>query len=126
MVESLTAKSSVLSSQLQEITVDQLEALAIGAGILGTGGGGNPYLGKIFTRGLLAGGGSVPVVALVDVPDDAVVVSVGGIGAPVVGVERLKEGSEFLRAMRALEHHTGKTATHMIAAEIGGGNSLAP
>ena len=33
-------------------TVDDgaLERIAIGAGILGTGGGGNPYLGKLHAR----------------------------------------------------------------------------
>lgn len=105
---------------------EHLEALAIGAGILGTGGGGNPYLGKVVLRQTLKGGLRVPVVPLDDVPDDAVVVSTGGVGAPVVGIERLGEGTELLRALRALERHTGKTATHMIAAEIGGGNALGP
>ena len=30
-----------------DVTAEILDALEIGAGILGTGGGGNPYLGKI-------------------------------------------------------------------------------
>ena len=30
-----------------DVTAEMLDALAIGAGILGTGGGGNPYLGKL-------------------------------------------------------------------------------
>ena len=29
------------------VTAEILDSLAIGAGILGTGGGGNPYLGKL-------------------------------------------------------------------------------
>lgn len=109
-----------------EITTAQLEALAIGAGILGTGGGGNPYLGKLHARNLLQHGASVPVVTAESLPDDAVVCSVGGIGSPTVGVERLKQGHEFLRAMRALEKYTGKQVTHMISAEIGGANSISP
>ncbi len=126
MAEILASAVSHHSAQLSRLGSAHLEALAIGAGILGTGGGGNPYLGKIHAREVLKGGRTVPVVALANLPDDAVVVSVGGIGSPTVGVERLTEGSEFLRAMRALEHHTGRTATHMIAAEIGGSNALAP
>jgi uncharacterized protein len=105
---------------------EHLEALAIGAGILGTGGGGSPYLNKIFVAELLRHGLEVPVVSVDELPDDAVVASTGGVGAPTVGVERLKEGREFLRALRALETHTGKRATHMISAEIGGGNAISP
>jgi DUF917 family protein len=89
-------------------------------------GGGSPYLNKIFVAELLKNNLEVQVVSLADLPDDAVVVSTGGVGAPTVGVERLKQGEELLRALRALESYTGKTATHMISAEIGGGNSISP
>lgn len=112
--------------QLRAFNAGHLEALAIGAGILGTGGGGSPYLGKLRVAELLKGGREVPVTPLAEVPNDAVVASTGGIGAPTVGVERLGEGHELLRALQALERYTGKQTTHMIAAEIGGGNSLAP
>ena len=112
--------------QLSAFQFEHLEALSVGAGILGTGGGGSPYLNKIFVAELLKNGLEVPVVRVSDLPNDAVVASSGGVGAPTVGIERLKEGNELFRALRALEQYTGKQATHMIAAEIGGGNSLAP
>jgi hypothetical protein len=112
--------------QLQSFSYAHLEPLAIGAGILGTGGGGSPYLGKVVVGQMLRDGYEVPVVALDALPDDAAVASCGGVGAPTVGVERMSEGNEMFRSLRALERHTGTPATHMIAAEIGGGNSLAP
>jgi DUF917 family protein len=112
--------------QLQRFTYAHLEPLAIGAGILGTGGGGSPYLSKLIVGEMLKDGYEVPVVSLADVPDDAMVASTGGVGAPTVGVERMSEGHEMFHALRALEKHVGKAATHMIAAEIGGGNALAP
>jgi DUF917 family protein len=117
---------AVTMSRLTEITAETLEAIEIGAGILGTGGGGNPYLGKLFARRLLEGGGRVPVVSIDDLDDDAVVCPVGGIGSPIIGVERLKQGDEFMVSMRALERYTGKTVTHMISAEIGGSNAISP
>jgi DUF917 family protein len=113
-------------TRVTEITTESLEALAIGAGILGTGGGGNPYLGKLHAKELLRGGKSVLVVPIEDVPDDAVVCPVGGIGSPIISVERLKQGEEFLRSMRALEHYTRREVTHMISAEIGGSNAISP
>lgn len=105
---------------------DILENIAIGAGILGTGGGGNPYYGKLHVRRLLDAGARIPVVAPHEVPDDALVVSVGGMGAPTVGVERISRGDEPLVALRALEQHLGRKATHLIPGEIGGGNSTRP
>jgi DUF917 family protein len=105
---------------------DDLERLAIGAGILGTGGGGNPYLGKLQARQLLDQGKTIEVVPACDVPDDALVTTVGSIGAPVVSNERPKQGEEFLVSLRALETHLGRRITHVTCAEIGGSNSMSP
>lgn len=102
------------------------EAIAIGAGILGTGGGGNPYLGLLMTRAMLRRGATITVVDLRDVPDDAVVCGIGSMGAPTVGIEKLPRGDEPLAALRALEAHTGRTVTHLIAGEIGGANAMQP
>ena len=109
-------------------TVDKaaLERLAIGAGILGTGGGGNPYVGKLHAQSLLAEGKTITVVPPGAVPDDALVTSVGFMGAPVVSVERIKRGDEPLRALRALERHIGREFTHVVPGEIGGANSTSP
>ncbi len=111
---------------LDRLTYAHLDPLAIGAGILGTGGGGSPYLNKIFVAEIMKRGVEVPVVRPRDLPDDALVASTGGVGAPTVGIERLKQGEELLRALRALERYTGQRATHMISAEIGGGNAISP
>ena len=103
------------------------EQIAIGAGILGTGGGGNPYLGKTQLRRLLRQGAAPPAVVSPDeVPDDAVVASVGGMGAPTVGVERLARGDEWTVALRALEAHTGRRVGYLVPGEIGGANSTRP
>ena len=50
------------------ITHDDVESIAIGAGILGTGGGGNPYLGKIHMQSLLAEGYTPTVISLTSCP----------------------------------------------------------
>lgn len=109
-----------------ELDEAKLEALAIGAGILGTGGGGNPYYGKLHVRRLLREGRRIRIVAPDEVPDDALVVSVGGMGAPTIGIERIHRGDEPLVALRALEQHLGRPATHLVPGEIGGANALRP
>ena len=109
-------------------TVDDaaLERIAIGAGILGTGGGGSPYLGRLMASRLLAEGATITVVPPDAVPDDALVVSVGGMGSPTVSIERLRRGDEPLVALRALERHLGRRCTHLVPGEIGGSNATMP
>ena len=84
-----TLACGVGTGDMWRVTHDDVESIAIGAGILGTGGGGNPYLGKIHMQSLLAEGYVPTVISLDDLPDDAVVAELGSMGAPTVGVEKL-------------------------------------
>jgi len=102
-----------------------LESISIGAGILGTGGGGNPYIGMLRARELVREHGPVTVLGLDELPEDSRVICVGGMGAPTVGVEKVR-GTESYRALRAIERHTDERATALISGEIGGSNSLEP
>lgn len=103
-----------------------LHPLSLGAALLGTGGGGNPYIGMLRTRELLRRGLEARVVDIGSLPDDAWIGEVGGIGAPVVGVEKFEEGGECYRAMRAVEEASGVRMSALISAEIGGSNCLEP
>ena len=47
-----------------------IEAIAIGAAILGTGGGGNPYIGRLRCQQELKRGRQVRVVTLDELADD--------------------------------------------------------
>ena len=105
---------------------EALESIAIGAGILGTGGGGNPYLGKLAARRLLRLGKRIDAIPLEEVPDDWKVLCVGGMGAPTITIEKIPRGTETLEAMRALESYVGHKIDAVIPAEIGGGNSIEP
>ena len=115
-----------MADSLREVTLAELDAIEIGAAILGTGGGGNPYIGKLRCREQLRMGRKIPVIPLDELADDALVVSLGGIGAPVVGVEKIEEGEECLRALRAVEEEFGQKVDALISAEIGGANSMEP
>jgi DUF917 family protein len=108
------------------ITLDDIEPIALGAGILGTGGGGNPYLGSLNLREVIKKHGPATVINPADLPDDGLIVIVGFIGAPTASVEKMQEGKEILRAIRLLEKHIGRPAVAIGIAEIGGSNSLAP
>lgn len=108
------------------LTEQDLEAIAIGAGVLGTGGGGNSYLGLLRTRGLVRAGKTINIVRPCDLADDALVLPIGGIGAPTVGIEKLDEGGEALRVIAAIERVLGRKVDALIADEIGGSNGFSP
>lgn len=114
---------------LERVSVDELEALGIGAGILGTGGGGHPRVGKLRIQTLLedeAYPDSVEVIQPNDLKSGATVASVGGMGAPTIGVEKLPNGGEELRALEAIEQFSGREVEALIPGEIGGVNSIVP
>lgn len=108
-----------------QVTEDDLAPIAIGAGILGTGGGGNPYIGQLRARQAIRKYGPVSVLSPEELPEDAKVVCVGGIGAPTVGIEKIRDIQSY-HAMRAIEDYTGERATALISNEIGGSNSVEP
>lgn len=111
---------------LREVTLADIRPIAIGAGILGTGGGGNPYLGGLHLASVIREKGSQPLVDPFALADDALVCVAGTIGAPTVSIEKLPEGTEMARALRLLEEHRGCRFDAVAIAEIGGANSMQP
>jgi DUF917 family protein len=103
-----------------------LEDLARGAAILGTGGGGNPYIGKLLAQAAIREHGPVTLVEAQEIPDDAFVVQSAMMGAPTVMVEKLPRGDEVTNALCALESFLGRPVTHVICGEAGGINSTIP
>jgi DUF917 family protein len=105
---------------------DEVERIAIGAGILGTGGGGNPYRGMIRAKLQLDRGAALQIVRLDELPDDALIVPIGGMGAPTIGLEKIGRGDEGKTAIEALEAYLGVKVAATVPVEIGGGNSFTP
>jgi uncharacterized protein len=108
------------------LTPDDIDDIAAGAAVLGCGGGGDPYVGGLMTQQSLRGGQPVTLVPPAEVPDDALVVVIAGIGAPPVLIEKIANGSESELALRHLEKHLGRRADYLMSAEVGGLNSLYP
>lgn len=108
------------------LTIDDIEKVAIGATILGTGGGGDPYIGKLMAIQAIEECGPVRLIDPMDVPDDELVIPSAMMGAPTVMVEKMPNGSELEKAFRAVENYLGRRAAATIAAEAGGVNSCIP
>lgn len=109
-----------------KIDLDNLDDLALGTAFLSTGGGGDPYLYQLALHAAIAEKGPVPLIAPEDLDDDATIMSMGGVGAPMIGSEKLPNGLEGMYAIRKLEEFANVKADALIAAEIGGGNGLVP
>jgi uncharacterized protein len=109
------------------LTVSDLRHLARGAAFLGTGGGGNSYIGRLMVeRAMQETGRELQLLALGDLPDDALVIPTVMMGAPTCIVEKLPEGREAAASLRRLEKHLGKRAFATMPIEAGGVNSMIP
>jgi DUF917 family protein len=105
---------------------DSLRALARGCAVLGAGGGGDTYLALLQALQATEDYGPVPLVDLDELPDDALIMPCGGIGAPTVSIEKIENGNEGRRLREQLEYLTGRQVAALMASEIGGGNGVLP
>jgi uncharacterized protein len=110
----------------RQVSVDEIESLATGAWILGTGGGGSPYYALLNMRQLYRDGVRVSLMDASDLADDDLVAVVSNMGAPLVGQERLTDPATIARAVTMMEEYLGRTFRAVMSVEIGGGNAIQP
>ena len=110
----------------RRIDVATLDLLAVGGAVLGSGGGGDPYIGKLMARAALRRHGPVRLLDLAELSDDALVVASCMMGAPTVMNEKLPRGDEAAVAFRRLGAHLGRAPDAVLCIEAGGINSTIP
>ena len=103
-----------------------LADLAVGAAFLGTGGGGDPYIGRQMVEICLSEGLEVDLVDTDSLRDDDFVIPTAMMGAPTVLVEKVPSGEEAVHSLKRLELRLGRRATHTMPIEVGGINSTIP
>src|SRR5207253_5276605 len=116
----------MLTGMTTPISLDDIEALAIGAWILGTGGGGSPYLGLLNMRRLYGEGHRVDLMSPFDLDDQDRVAVVSNMGAPLVGQERLADSRNIARAVAMQQEYSGVKFRAVMALGICGGNGIQP
>lgn len=80
-----------------KLTREHLADLAVGAAFLGTGGGGDPYVGRMMVQQCLDEGCEVELIDPSELPDDSLVIPTAMMGAPTVLVEKiLRRGGHLL------------------------------
>lgn len=108
------------------IESQELDDLATGAWILGTGGGGSPYASWLAIRQFYDGGGRVTLLDPDKLADDDLVAVVSTMGAPLVFQERMTDADFAVKPVRAMEDYLGRPFRAVMTVEVGGCNAFQP
>ena len=111
---------------LRKIGIPEIEDIATGAALLGAGGGGDPYVGKLVAIGAVRDCGPVTLLDPEEVPDDALVVPIAMMGAPTVLAEKAIGGKEYQKLYEMVSRFFGKKIYAFMPIEAGGVNSMLP
>lgn len=111
---------------MRTLDTQQIEDIAIGSAVLGTGGGGDPYLGKLAAMQSVRRHGPLSLSTLDELPDDLLVISPFAVGSPVPYIERLTITDGILTAFGAMTKFLGREIGGIMSIEIGGANSVVP
>lgn len=107
-------------------SLEDIQDIARGAVLLGTGGGGDPYIGELFLQAQLKKGRKATIIDVHSLKDDAFIVSIAGIGSPPVLLEHLVSEKLLVKLLARAESAYGRKIDALISAEIGGANSMFP
>lgn len=116
---------------IRELKKDDVDALLLGLGILGTGGGGDPRWGKIVIENDFSKGRKYYIADPEDVDDDAFICS-GGIMGSVKALEGVsyddivagwEDDFVLIKAFKEMEDIVGKKLDYVIPFEAGGINT---
>lgn len=111
---------------LRRLNAQQVRDIARGAAVLGTGGGGDPYLGTLSALQALEEFGSAEIIEADEVPDDGLVALPVLVGAPVAFLEKFPIGRELETVWHALDKYLEGRLVALMSAEMGGANSVVP
>lgn len=115
-----------MNAPRRAITIDDLEAFATGAWIMGTGGGGDPYASLLEAKHHWNNGRSVELIDPLTLGDDDLIACVGQMGAPLAQQEKLCDGPVMARTITMMEEHIGKKFSAIMLWEVGGNNGFQP
>jgi len=111
---------------LRKIGLKEIEDIAMGAALLGAGGGGDPYVGKLVAMGAVKECGEVTLLDPSEVPDDALIVPIAMMGAPTILSEKGIGGEEYKTLHKMVSQFYGKEIYAFMPIEAGGVNSMLP
>ena len=113
-------------NKLVEVNKDNLGAVAIGGAVLGSGGGGDPYVGQLMTNQVLNDSEPVKVIDVETLDDESLILPIAMMGAPTVIIEKFPSGNEFEQLVSMMEKLMQKKVSAILCIEAGGLNSTIP
>src|ERR1700754_4217151 len=111
---------------VHQVDSSDVDDLALGAAVLGCGGGGDPHLAKLMLHRAVDTYGPVPVIQAAEVPADGLVLPVAVVGAPTVLVEKFPGQGDARRALEMMQRFAGRPGVAVLPLGIGGINTLFP
>lgn len=120
------AERPPFGNEFRTIVRSDVSALATGAAIFGTGGGGSVHTEQLAVELAIEQHGPVPLVTVDELTGDDAVIVMSSMGAPSVGIEMLPAQHQPETLLREAENLAGRPITTVMAAEIGGSNGVAP
>ncbi|MBS3904167.1 MAG: DUF917 domain-containing protein [Simkania sp.] len=111
---------------MNKLTINDLEYLAIGSAVLGSGGGGNPAYDYLIARHAMEQHGLVQLIDVNTLTSKDVVLPIAFMGAPLVVMEKLPSGRELTQLIEMVERTLDCRVAALLPAEIGGSNAFAP
>lgn len=111
---------------MRTIGLDDIEDISLGASLLGAGGGGDPYIGKLLAIQAIKENGPVQLVEPEELDDDAFIVPVASMGAPTILTEKGFGKNDFQRLFDMASTYFGRPVDATMPMEAGGVNSMIP
>ncbi|MDO4266143.1 MAG: DUF917 domain-containing protein [Eubacteriales bacterium] len=111
---------------MREIGLKEIEDIALGAALLGAGGGGDPYIGKLVALGAVRECGPVKLLSPEEVADDALIAPIAMMGAPTILCEKGIGGTEYQTLYDTMSQFFGRKIDAFMPMEAGGVNSMLP
>lgn len=111
---------------MRYLDVADIDDIALGSSLLGAGGGGDPYMGRLEAIAAIKEHGPVRLLDADEVPDAWTVAPICGVGAPTVALEKGCNGREYELARQMIEMLIGRPLDAFLLSEAGGLNSVVP
>lgn len=111
---------------MRKIGLKEIEDIALGASLLGAGGGGDPYVGKLIAINAIRECGEVSLLDPDEIPDDALVVPMAMMGAPTVVAEKFPGENDYKKIYEMVSKFYGEKIYAFMPMEAGGLNSMIP
>lgn len=111
---------------MESVNKSDIEYIALGASLLGTGGGGDPLVGKLMALSAIEKYGGVELISIDELRENEKAATFCMVGAPTVGVEKIPNFESLENVYTEYEKYYGYKINAIVPSEIGGVNSMIP